>query len=235
MFKTNEIIINGRSSADLPFPCAVEELDPPQRAEKKDKVFESDFVSGYLKQSIEAYSGKVKKFKIYLYDIDPEGFNLFKEFIADYGTLVPYNEPHLTYHFVKSTIELQPMDLTGGYEATVEFYCQPFGMEEERTLPLDSSIENKTNAPMYPLIKLTGQTSQPTFLQIGKQRMEIKEIQGILFIECQHGKQNAYTTGGKLCNNHISGDFFMIPSGKHLITKGQGIAGGMITCRWGWR
>lgn len=235
MFKTNELIINGKSTADFPFLIAVEELDPPQRAERKDKIFETDFSTGYLKQTINAYQGIVKTYKIYLHETSIEEFDKFKTFIADEGWFTPYNDPTRKYYFVKSEMKIEPMDKVNGYQVTVEFSCQPFAMEDEEVKQLGSQLVNHTNAPMFPLIKITGATGEETFLTIGDQKMTFKEIQDVIYIECKPLYQDAYSSGGRKVNNEVKGDFFVIEPGTHKVTKGQGISSVEITCRWGWR
>lgn len=234
MLRINELIINGKSTADLPFYCAVLELDPPQKSEKKDKLFETDFASGYSKQSVRAYSGIEKQYKFYLYDMEETDIQEFKTFIADEGWFRAWGS-QLKYVFVKSTLEFSHLDDVGGYEVLVTFSCQPFGLQDESTKNLDNRIYNPTNAPMYPFIEIRGAIGTETYLQIGSQRMTFKEIQDVIYIECKPHYQDVYSSGGRKLNAETKGPFFEIQPGENEVLKGPGITSIKITERWGWR
>lgn len=262
LLETNKLIVNGRSTADLSFYCAVESLDPPQRAERKDRLYVTDTSNGYAKQTIDAYKAKEKRYQFYLYDINEMDIREFKVFISDSGWFIPYDES-LKYHFEKTTMSFEEKDEFGGYECEVIFYCQPFGMEDEssviigndamtiigaewntesnptmeRVYFLESATQiiNHTNAPMYPLVEVRGAIGVPTFLQIGEQRMTFKEIQDVIYIESKPHYQDVYGSGGKKLNNIVRGDFFEIQPGTNKILKGEGISLIKITERWGWR
>lgn len=234
LVRSNELIINGRSSDSLPFYCVVEELDAPKKSEKKDKVFETDYADGYAVQTIDAYSGYERVYNFYLHNVVSSQIRQFKTFIPDSGWFKPYDDD-LKYYFVKSALVFEPLDSVNGYVCVVTFFCQPFGMEDEVTNDLGDKLYNHTNAPMYPLIEIRGATGEETYLQIGDQKMTFKEIQDVIYIECKPRYQDAWSSGGRKVNNEIKGPFFEILPGENIVTHGQGITSIKITERWGWR
>lgn len=256
------MIVNGRSTDDLPFFCVVETNDAPKKSEKKDDVFETDYADGYAVQKIDAYSGNERVYNFYLHEVTNKEIRQFKTFVPDEGWFTP-SDDDLKFYFVKSLLEFEPLDSVNGYVCVVTFFCQPFGMEEETGtiigndamtvvgiewdksssstaehvyyLQSASQIINHTNAPMYPLVEIRGATGNETFLQIGEQRMTFKEIQDVIYIECKPRFQDVWSSGGRKINNEVSGPFFEIQPGENPILKGEGINFIKITERWGWR
>ena len=235
MLKINYLIINGSSTQGLPFYVEVEELSAPNKSKKKNKFFETQHANGLIVQEIDAYEPIEKPYKLYLHGVDEKGLRQFKSFITDRGTFTPSNENDLTYYFEDVEMEIKPIDAVGGYEVEVNFICQPFGFEKEITEPLGNTIVNHTNAPMYPRIKITGLSANQTYLKIGNQTMYFKEIQDVIYLECKHGFQDAWSSGGRKVNHEVKGDFFEIQPGTHSVTIGPGISSVEITKRWGWR
>ncbi|MGX7091178.1 hypothetical protein [Hutsoniella sourekii] len=235
MLKYNEFIINGKSTASLPFFVAVEINSSPQKSKKKDKFYEPTHLTGVAVQSVEAYEPITKEYIFYLLDVDASQIRQFKTFVTDSGWFTSYDDPDLRYHFVESVLGFDELDMTNGYKVKVKFICQPFGMEKEVTEPLGSSLNNHTNAPMYPKLKITGQIGQQTSLKIGQQTMYFKEIQDVIYIECKPGYQDAWSTGGRKVNREIRGPFFEVQPGDNAVVKGPGIKQVEITKRWGWR
>lgn len=234
MVRLNELIINGRSTDSLPFYCVVETNSAPAKSEKKDNVFENEHTDGYSKQTIDAYGGKERVYTFYLHDVEASQVREFMSFVADEGWFKPADDD-LKYYYVKSTLDFETLDAVNGYTCQVTFFCQSFGMESERTTDLGTNLFNHTNAPMYPLVEIRGQSGVETFLQIGQQRMTFKELQDVIYIECQPRQQNVYRSASNLLNADTRGPFFEIQPGDNKVTKGPGITSVKITERWGWR
>ncbi|WP_303764816.1 hypothetical protein [Abiotrophia defectiva] len=239
MLHDNALIINGKSTADLPFLVAVEENDAVRYAKRKDKVFEEERVTGYLKQSIEAYEGIKKSYKLWCKTDSKKELRKLKAMLSEEGWFTPSDEPDLRYYYISLDTEWEVLDEVMGYPVTLVFYCQPFGMEtpQVQTITNGQKLTNYTNAPMFPLIKVTGKSTVETFVQIGEQKMYLKELQEgqQVFIECTPGKQDAYTNGKQLLNERVRGNFFIVHPGDHIVNFGEGITNLEITCRWGWR
>lgn len=234
MVELNALIINGESTADLPFFCGVTDNSPPARAIKKNKIYELEHVNGAVVQSINAYGLVEKTYNFYLHDVTVANVRRFKSFIGYSGWFTPSDDLGIRYKFINAVPTVEPLDMTDGYRVSVVFTCEPFAYENESVGVLGASIVNHTNAPMYPLIKLTGTTGANTFLQIGNQRMTFTSgINGVVFVECKHGFQDVYTSTSSI-NNQIRGPFFEIEPGTHSVTKGTGITAVEITKRWGW-
>lgn len=235
MLKTNEFICNGKRLTDLPFYVVCEVLAPPTRSDKKNILTELPFVNGVVVQDVDAYSTVPKEYAFYLHDVTSADVRKFKAFFPDRGEFTPYDEPDLRFIYESVHLSFSVLDNVGGYEVTATFTCQPFAYEEEKTMTLGSTITNHTNAPMHPKLKITGKTGSETYLKIGEQVMRFKEIQDVIYIECKHRHQDAYSSGGRKVNNEVKGDFFEIPVGIHRVEKGQGISSVEITTRWCWR
>lgn len=235
MPKLNELIINGRSTSDLPFFCAVEENPAPTRANKKNKYHELDMVNGAAVQTINAWSTIQKSFRFYLHNITKADVRKLKAFIGYSGWFTPADDPGIRHVFINTSFDAEPLDEFNGYTITVIFTCEPFEYEPETEINLGSSIVNHTNAPMYPKITITGATTASTFLQIGSERMTFPNgFNGTITIECKHGIQDVKNSLGASINNQVRGPFFEILPGTHSVTKGTGITTVKILNRWGW-
>lgn len=231
----NALIINGRSTGDLPFFCGVEENSSPTRAEKKNKYHDLDMVNGVAVQTIEAWSPVPKTYQFYLHDATKSDVRKLKAFIGYNGWFTPFDDPDIRYVFVNAVFSSEPLDEFNGYTVTVTFTCEPFEYEPEKVSALGSSITNHTTAPMYPKIVIAGMVATSTFLQIGSQRMTFPNgIDTSVTIECKHGLQNVFDKTGNKINSKVRGPFFEIPPGIHSVTKGSGITNIQITERWGW-
>lgn len=235
MIKLNSLILNGKSSASFPFKVFVEEVPGLALAKKKDKVYEHDFMNGATKQTINAWESIPLQFVFYLHDTTRADLRLFKSWFKNEGTLVRYDDPDFHINYLSVEVESSPLDETYGYEVTATFMCEPFEYEEEKEITLGAEINNHTSSPMYPLIKITGDTASETSLSIGSQTMYFKQgVQGTITVECKHGKQNVKDSTGRLMNNQTRGSFFEIPVGKSKVVKGQGITEVKMLTRWGW-
>lgn len=235
MIAYNQLLINGKSTADFPFSVFVEEVPGVSMAKKKDKLFETEYQNGYVKQSVQAWEPISLVFKFYLHNINRSQLREFKKLFVNEGTLVRYDDSEMHYRYVSVVLESEPLTSTFGYEVEAVFMCEPFEYEKEKEIILGNNITNHTNAPMYPLIKIKGNTSNQTTLKIGETMMVFKEgIDTLIEIECKHGYQNVRDKSGRLINNQVRGDFFEILPGESTIVKGQGITEVRLLTRWGW-
>lgn len=235
MITYNQLMINGKSTADFPFPIFVEELPGLSMAKKKDKLFETDYQNGYVKQSVSAWESLSLVFKFYLHNVSRSQLREFKKLFVNEGTLVRYDDSDMHYNYLSVNLESEPIAETFGYEVTATFVCEPFEYEQEKEIVVTNKIVNHTNAPMHPLIKVKGNTQAETTLTIGKTTMVFKEgIDTLVEIECKDGYQNVRDKSGRLINNKIKGDFFEILPGESVVTKGAGITEVKLLARWGW-
>lgn len=234
MFKVNELIINGRSSEDLPFNLLISENSAPQRTERKDRLEEFPHVTGVHKQTVNAYSPISKEYKGYMWQVTPYDRRLLKAWLGFEGWFTPSDDPDLRYIYERVTVEFEPVDSQGGYEFKILFLCQPFAYEPEQSLLLGSTLTNHTNAPMFPRLLIKGKSKEKTYLQIGQQRMTINRLDEPYTIECQYGHQDAWASGGRKVNHLVRGDFFEIPPGTHRVYRSKEIKEVRMLARWGW-
>ncbi|MFN0602708.1 hypothetical protein [Facklamia hominis] len=239
MIKLNSLILNGESSADFPFLVAVEEVPGIVRANKKDKIFKTDYASGAMKQSVDAYDTIDLQFVFYIHDVNRNQLRQFKSWFKDGGTLTRYDDPNMHYNYLSVEVESKPLDEVYGYEVTAIFLCEPFEYEEEQTLDITNlkSITNHTNAVMYPKITLTAESSQPMSLVVGQYHMYFhKGLRGEYELECKHGLQNLINKkNGELANDLVKGRFIEVVPGENTISKTEGFTSIKMLCRWGWR
>ncbi|UJF15057.1 hypothetical protein LZ578_08595 [Jeotgalibaca sp. MA1X17-3] len=235
MPKYNELIINGRSTGDLPFFCGVEENSAPTRAEKKNKYYDLEMANGVAIQTVEAWKAVTKAYRFYLHEATKNDVRKLKAFIGYTGWFTPSDDPDIRYIFVNALFDSEPLDEFNGYTVTVTFTCEPFEYESETTGVLGNSIVNHTNAPMYPKLTLTGNANSSLFVQIGNQKMTFtKGIMGTVTVECKHGLQDVQTGAGKSINSQVRGPFFEVVPGEHAVSKSPGITNIQILNRWGW-
>lgn len=239
MIKLNSLILNGESSADFPFLVAVEEVPGIVRANKKDKIFKTDYASGAMKQSVDAYDTIDLQFIFYVHDVNRNQLRQFKSWFKDEGTLTRYDDPNMHYNYLSVEVESKPLDEVYGYEVTATFLCEPFEYEEEQTLDITNlkSITNHTNAVMYPKLKVKGSSSERMYLEIGKDRMVFPNgLRGEYEIECKHGIQNIMDLKtGELANSLSIGPFFELGLGINKLSKSNGFDSICMLTRWGWR
>ena len=239
MIEYNKLILNGKSSADFPFLVAVEEMPGLVRADKKDKFYQQDYVNGVVKQSVEAYDVIELNFKFYLFEVSRQQLREFKLWIGDSGKLVRYDDPDMHYVYQHVSVSSEPVDMIDGYEVEAKFKCEPFEYEKETTLKIASGFNliNHTNAPMYPRITFTANTTTPLTITIGKQTVYFnKGVNGTYTIECKHTKQNVIDQNGVYRNDEMRGDFFTVPKqSTSTITYSSEITSFEMITRWGWR
>lgn len=238
MIDYNSLVINGKSTADLPFFVAVEEVPGLTKAQKKDKLYKLDHVNGAVKQSIDAWETVPHKFKFYLHEANRSDLREFKRFIGYEGYFVRYDDPSIHINFLSAIVSSEPLDEFDGYEVEVEFECEPFEYEEEREVDITSQTEitNDTTAPMYPKVVVEAASASPMYLSIGHQQLSFpKGLNGKYEIECKHGQQNITNlTTGELANDIARGPFYEIQPGSCAIQKSAGFTSIKMTTRWGW-
>lgn len=236
----NHLIINGRSSADLPFLIAIETNSAPVKARKKNIYNELDSVSGLVVQTIDAWEPVERIYTFYMYDVTLSDVRRFKQFVGQSGQITPYNDQEMHYNYYSSEIDFETMDEADAfhqnYQGTISFICEPFEYERERTIELGNTIRNYTSAPMYPRLKVYGNTNAKQSLTIGDQTMVFKRgANPSLTVECKFGEQNVYDQYGNLINSDIMGDFFVIPPDSEVVVvKTAGITKIEMLARWGW-
>lgn len=237
MLKENALIINGKSTSDLPFYVAVEEVPSMNITTKKDKIYDLPHVNGMLVSSINAWSAVVEEFTFYLYEATPSDLRAFKAFVGTQGTYSRYNDPNIHRKFIATEITSHPIDLVGGYAIVVSFTCDPFEYEEEQVITLQDGARliNHTTAPMYPRLEFSITSIKDSFIEIGKQKMTFEVMSENVVMECMHGYQDVYEKyGGKKLNGSTRGEFFEIQTGDNLVRLGRGISQIRMTTRWGW-
>ena len=236
----NHLIINGRSSADLPFLIAIEKNSAPVKARKKNIYNELHSVSGLVVQTIDAWEPVERTYPFYMYDVTLSDVRKFKQFVGQSGRLTPYNDQEMHYNYYSSEINFETMDESDAfhqnYQGTISFICESFEYEEEQTVVVGSTITNHTSAPMFPRLTVHGNSSAKQTLTIGKQTMVFKRGPNPKWIiECKFGEQNVYDQFDKLSNSEITGDFFVIPPDSQVsVTKTAGITKIEMLTRWGW-
>lgn len=236
----NHIIINGESSADLPFLVAVETNAAPVKARKKNIHNELEHVNGVVTQTIDAWEPIQKPYIFYLYDVTMSDVRIFKKFLGNYGEFTPYNDPEIHFNFYGVEFESEtrdPLDAHhDNYTINVTFLCEPFEYERERWVTDIQSLSNFTNAPMWPRLKLYGNTSERQSLTIGRQTITLKEgLEEFVEIECKHGHQTIIDSLGMEINRQMVGPFFTIPIERDIqVIKSSGITRVDMLQRWGW-
>ena len=236
----NHLIINGRSTEDLPFLIAIEKNSAPVKARKKNIYNELDSVSGLVVQTVDAWEPVERIYTFYMYDVTLSDVRRFKKFVGQSGQITPYNDQEMHYNYYSSEINFETMDENDAfhqnYQGTISFICEPFEYEEEQTVVVGSTITNYTSAPMYPRLTVYGNSSAKQSLTIGDQTMVFKRGPNPLWtIECKFGEQNVYDQYDQLSNSEITGDFFVIPpDSKVVIVKTAGITKIEMLARWGW-
>ena len=234
MVHLNNQLINGWSTADLPFYCAVLEMPGITHAEKKDKHYEADFANGVTVQRVNAWRPKEKVFRYYLHDVTHQDLRQFVQVIGNEGNFKRFDDDLITRYF-KTMIDSTAIDEFSGYEVDVTYICEPFDYEEEYEIELTGTLINSTSAPMYPRIRFTITNTEPSFITIGNQTMYFKEgLNDEVIIECKHGLQDVTNELGDKLNGSTRGAFFEVEPGKHEIEIGPGISNARILLRWGW-
>lgn len=234
----NALKVNGKSTADFPFPVYVEVNDGFRFAKKKNKLIETDHSTGAIKETVNAWSPLEKIYELYCPTANLKDMRKIKLWAKDSGQLIAADEPDVFYEILDVDIGHSVIDNIAGYRITITFMTNPFGYEIEQKTKMytnGSTIVNHTNAPMYPKIIINGNSNVQTSIKIGSQTVYLKEIITKLIIENKPLEQNVYDQYNSPINSVMRGDFFELPEDSSLkITLGPGITNIEIVERWGW-
>lgn len=238
MTRINELIINGKSSADFPFTVYVTANAGFNYARKKNVLTETTYGTGAMKNTIDAYPPIQKPYSIYCPSATLQDMREVTTWIADEGKLVASDESDVYYEILDVEVSDAPLEATGGYMLDLVFTTMPFGYEHVHSLRSFSggeSLYNHTNAPMYPRIEVYGTSATEQSIQIGGQVVKIRTLNQKLTIESKPLSQTVLDNTGRELNSVMSGDFFEIPKGStNQITLSSGISRIEITERWAW-
>lgn len=238
MVKINELIINNISTDSFPFPIYVETNDGFRMPVKKNKLFETEYTTGAIKDNIQAWSPIPKEYNLYCPTATLKDLRKLKLWAKDYGKLIASDEPDVYYEILDVSMDHSIIDNISGYRINIVFTCQPFGFEMNqltKTYRTGGKITNHTNAPMYPLITVFGTSNVQTSVKIGNQTVYISKLIDKLTIENKYLEQDVRDRNNAQANNVMRGDFFEIPADSvNTITLGAGIDRIEILERWGW-
>lgn len=239
MTRINELIINGRSSADFPFTVYVTANAGFNYARKKNVLFETSHGTGAIKNEINAYPPIQKPYSIYCPSATLQDMREITTWIADEGKLIASDESDVFYEILDVEVSDAPLESTGGYMLDIIFTTMPFGYEHIHSLRSfngGESLYNHTNAPMYPRIDVFGTSGSEVQINIGGQIIKLRELNQKVTIESKPLEQNIYDKDGKIANGIMSGDFIEIKEGStNLVTLSNGINRIEMLERWAWR
>lgn len=234
----DELIVNGRSSVDFDFPIFVEQNDGFRFPKKKNKLIETEYSTGAIKDTVNAWPPIPKEYLLHCPTATLKDMRKIKLWAEDNGRLIAADEPDVFYEILDVEIPHSPIADTHGYQINIIFTVQPFGFElnpQVRTYQNGSTIVNHTNAPMYPRIDVYGNHNEQTSIQIGQQTIYLRRLQTKNTIECKYLEQNIFDQYGVPINSTMRGDFFEIhKNSSHVITLGTGIERIELLERWGW-
>lgn len=239
MTRINELIINGKSSADFPFTVYVTNNAGYNYAKKKNVLFETTHGTGATKNEINAYPPIQKPYSIYCPSATLQDMREITTWIADEGKLVASDESDVFYEILDVEVSDAPLEATGGYMLDIVFTTMPFGYEltsSIRRFNGGESLYNHTNAPMYPRIEVFGTSGSEVQINIGGQVIKLRELNQKVTIESKPLEQNVYDKDERMINGIMSGDFVEIKEGtNNIITFSNGIDHIEMLERWAWR
>lgn len=238
MIAINQLIVDGESTADFPFEVFVTKNAGFVYAKKKNKLIETEYGTGAIKENINAWPPILKGYQLYCPTATLQDLRHVKIWAKDTGQLVASDEIDVYYEILDVTIEDAKIHEVSGYQLDITFTTQPFGFEHyppTNTYLTGSTIDNDTNAPMYPRITIYGNSVNPTTVKIGEQEIYLKTLEERLIIECKPLEQTVIDSYGKEKNGVMGGDFFELKKqSQNLITLGTGITKIDILERWAW-
>ena len=239
MTRINELIINGKSSADFPFTVYVTNNAGYNYAKKKNILFEATYGTGAIKNEIDAYPPIQKPYSIYCPTATLQDMREVTMWIADEGKLVASDESDVFYEILDVEVSDAPLEATGGYMLDIVFTTMPFGYEltpSIRRFNGGESLYNHTNAPMHPRIEVFGTSGSEVQINIGDQVIKLRELNQKVTIESKPLEQNVYDKDERMINGIMSGDFVEIKEGtNNIITFSNGINHIEVVERWAWR
>lgn len=238
MTRINELIINGKSTADFPFDVYVTKNAGYNYAKKKNVLFENTYGTGAIKNENNAYPPIDKPYTLYFPYATLQDMREVTRWISDSGTLIASDESDVFYEILDVNVADTPLHEVTGYQVELVFTTMPFGYEHNGSVKqfLDGeTLINSTNAPMYPRVDVYGTSASEQSVQIGNQVVKIRTLNEKVTIECKPLEQTVLDNNGKELNSVMSGDFFEIQKETtNQITLSSGISRIEITERWAW-
>lgn len=238
----NALNINGTSTSSFPFLVIVEVNAAPTMAKSKSIFTDIPLASGRVKQTINAHEIVEKKYDIYLHHVNMDQVRQFKKILKDEGWFTSYDDPNIKRYYDEVRFESETLSAIDGYHIHVTFYCDAYEYEPEVTKNLTgvSTLNNHTNAPMFPKITLTVTGTEDKWIRINGTQMTFKINEpGTIVIECKDRKQNVTfvrNAGGTITiNSKTIGGFPIILPGNNSIAKSSNVTKLEMLCRWGWR
>ena len=239
MITMNELIVNGKSTADFSFDVYVTKNAGYNYAKKKNMLFENTYGTGAIKNEVNAYPPIEKVYTIHCPFATLQDMREITTWASDSGTLIPSDEPDVYYEILDVYITDARIHEVTGYLVDVVFTTMPFGYElyeQTRRLTNGDSVMNHTNAPMYPRIDIYGNSGTETSLQIGNQLIKLRYLNQKVTIESKPLEQNIYDKDGRELNSVMNGDFIEIKEGTtNRIVISSGIERIEMLERWAWR
>jgi len=161
-------------------------------------------------------------------------FRQAKQILFNAKKLAFADDPGIYYKIKSLTIDTAENEVVLYGQFTVNFILDPFAYEETDILTVTQ--ETTLNNPGYesePYIK--AYVSGTGNIYLGDQMITIKDINGI--IEMDSSLMNAYKKDGALItnlNDHMIGDFLVIPHGQSVVKFDGDITQLDIDPRWRW-
>lgn len=238
MITMNELIVNGKSTADFSFDVYVTKNAGYNYARKKNVLTETLYGTGAIKNEINAYPPIEKTYTIHCPFATLQDMREITTWASDSGTLIPSDEPDVYYEILDVYITDARIHEVTGYLIDVIFTTMPFGYElneQVRSLTNGDILVNHTNAPMYPRIDVFGTSASEVSIQIGSQVVKLRELNQKATIESKPLHQTVLDNTGREKNSIMNGDFFEIKKGStNIVTLSSGITRIEMTTRWAW-
>ncbi len=171
----------------------------------------------------------------FLEDNFKQAFRQAKQVIFDSTKLSFDDDPGIYYKIKNVVIDDAENDVIEYGQFTVTFTLDPFGYEETDMITVTQ--QTTLNNPGYesePYIKVYANGTGKIYL--ADQSIIIKDING--FIEIDSEMMNAYSTENGVItnlNDHMVGDFLLIPNGQSTVSFDGDITKLEIDPRWRWR
>lgn len=227
MTRINELIVNGKSTADFPFEVYVTNNAGFNYAKKKNTLTETLYGSGAIKNEVNAYPPIQKPYTIYCPNATLQDMREVTAWVADSGRLIASDESDVFYEILDVEITDAPLHEVRGYEVEVIFTTMPFGYEhnqQKKTFANGDVLDNDTNAPMYPRVEVYGTSGSEESVEIGAQIIKIRELNQKVTIESKPLEQTVLGNNDQELNSVMSGDFFEIEKeSSNTITLSSGI------------
>ncbi|NEY20498.1 phage tail protein [Bacillus ginsengihumi] len=163
-----------------------------------------------------------------------QAFRQAKQVIFNAKKLSFEDDPGIYYKIKSVVIDDATNDILEYGQFTVTFTLDPFAYEETDTIEVTQQTTlNNLGYEAEPYIKCYVAGTGNIYL--GDQVITIKDING--FIELDSEMMNAYKAENDLItnlNNHMVGDFLLIPNGQSIVKFDGDISKLEINPRWRW-